>query len=75
MRERTRQELSELILAYVEEGTDENFQAVFDRAPVGNYYVYTDDGNRYIVDRTEDALGLELDTEYEPEEVEEEEAA
>lgn len=74
MRESTRQALADLIAAYVESGTDKNFQAVFDRAPLGNYYVYMDDGQRYIIDKTEDALGLELDAEYEPE-VEEEEVA
>lgn len=60
MRERTRAALSALIVAHEASPTEENFQAIVERAPLGNYYVTLDDGRKAIIDHDEDSLGLEL---------------
>jgi len=60
MRERTRAALSALIMAHEADPSEENFQAIADRAPSGNYYVTLDDGRRAVIDPDDDGLGLEV---------------
>ena len=76
MRERTRAALNELIVAYLADPTKANMQALYDRAPLGNYYVYLDDGTRAILDIDEEGgCGCAIDEDYVAEEEEEAEAA